>query len=252
MANAVFSACYWLFLGTTSVALYLGALVLCLATAPFDRNRTLLHRYTCWWARLYLRCLPGCRLVVEGRDKIAPHTPYVLVANHQSMADIMALSALAVPFKWVSKKEAFRLPCIGWNMVLNQYVCVDRGNVRSVRQTMALCRAWLGRGVPLLMFPEGHRSPTGDMIEFHGGAFKLAVEGGWAVVPVVVDGTLPVYRGWRVRARPGRITIRVLDPIAPDEAGGRAEPLRRLAFERMQQALAAVRGRQAQPAPLAS
>ena len=47
----------------------------------------------------------------------------MLVANHQSVTDIMALSALAVPFKWVSKKEAFRLPCIGWNMVLNQYVC---------------------------------------------------------------------------------------------------------------------------------
>ena len=62
-------------------------------TAPFDPARSLLHRYTCWWAQLYLRCLPGCRIHVEGREKIAPHTPYVLVANHQSAADIMALSA---------------------------------------------------------------------------------------------------------------------------------------------------------------
>jgi len=135
MLTALFSVCYWLFLGTTSIALFCGAVLLCLATAPFDADRSLLHRYTCWWARLYLHCLPGCRIVVEGREKITPRTPFVLVANHQSMTDIMALSALAVPFKWVSKKEAFRLPCIGWNMYLNQYVCVDRGNIRSVRDT---------------------------------------------------------------------------------------------------------------------
>lgn len=252
MGTVVFSACYWLFLGTTSLILYPGALLLCLLTAPFDHNRALLHRYTCWWACLYLRCLPGCRIVVEGRDRITPHTPYVLVANHQSVADIMALSALAVPFKWVSKKEAFRLPCIGWNMVLNQYVSVDRGNVRSVRQTMGLCRTWLGRGVPLLMFPEGHRSRTGEMIEFHGGAFKLAVESNCAVVPIVVDGTLAVYQGWRVRARPGRITLRVLDPISPGEAGGSPTVLRQRAFERMSQALAELRGTKVHPEAVSS
>src|SRR4051794_10125297 len=110
MVTTLFSLCYWFFLGTTSLVLYLGAVLLCLVTAPFDRNRTWLHFYTCWWSRLYLRCLPGCRLRVEGREKIVRGTPFVLVSNHQSMADIMALSALAVPFKWVSKKEAFRLP----------------------------------------------------------------------------------------------------------------------------------------------
>jgi 1-acyl-sn-glycerol-3-phosphate acyltransferase len=241
MITVVFSACYWLFLATTSIVLYAIALLLCLATAPFDSNRALLHRYTCWWARLYLRCLPGCRLHVEGREKITPRTPFVLVANHQSMTDIMALSALALPFKWVSKKEAFRLPCIGWNMYLNQYVRVDRGNVRSVRATMERCRDWLKRGVPLLMFPEGHRSRTGEMIAFHGGAFKLAVESGCAVVPIVVDGTLPIFRGWRVLARPGRITIRVLDPIQPAEGGGSAELLRQQVFQHMKQALEEIR-----------
>jgi 1-acyl-sn-glycerol-3-phosphate acyltransferase len=247
MMTALFSACYWLFLGTTSIVLYFGAVLLCLATAPFDGNRTLLHRYTCWWARLYLRCLPGCRLVVEGREKITPRTPFVLVANHQSMTDIMALSALATPFKWVSKKEAFRLPCIGWNMYLNQYVRVDRGNVRSVRATMERCRWWLQRGIPLLMFPEGHRSRSGEMIPFHGGAFKLAVESGCAVLPIVVNGTLPIYRGWRVLAWPGRITIRVLDAIPPGEEGGNAERLRQLVFRRMQEALQEIRA--AAPTP---
>src|SRR5260370_39059413 len=107
--DTLFSVCYWCFVAITSMILYPIAVVICAVTAPFDRNRVILHRYTCWWAVLYVRCLPGCRLRVEGREKIRPGVPYVLVANHQSMVDIMTLSALAVPFKWVSKKEAFRL-----------------------------------------------------------------------------------------------------------------------------------------------
>ena len=242
MLNVLFSVCYWLYVGTTSVVLYLVAVLLWLATAPFDANRTLLHRYTCWWARLYLGCLSGCRILVEGQEKIVLRTPFVLVSNHQSMTDIMALSALAAPFKWVSKKEAFQMPCIGWNMYLNQYVRVDRGNVSSVRETMERCRDWLRRDMPVLIFPEGHRSRTGEMLAFHGGAFKLAVDSRCAVVPIVVNGTLPIYRGWRVLAQPGPIAIRILDPIHPDEVGGNADTLRQQVFQRMKQALAEMRG----------
>lgn len=235
----IFSALYWCFLAVTSMVLYPIAVLLWLLTMPGGPRRAFLHRYTCWWAQLYVRCLPGCRIRVEGREKILPGVPYVLVANHQSMADIMALSALAVPFKWVSKKEAFRIPLIGWNMYLNQYVCVDRGNVRSVRATMDTCRVWLERGVPLLMFPEGHRSPDGEIHEFHGGAFKLALESGCAVVPIVLDGTRPIYRGAKVAAFPGTVTIRVLDPIP---ATGNASQLRDEVFALMQRELAAIRG----------
>ena len=245
LMGALFSLLYWCYFSVSSCVLFLGALLIWAATAPFDRDRALLHRYTCWWATLYLRCLPGCHIDVQGREKIIPRTPYVLVANHQSMTDIMALSALAVPFKWVSKKEAFRLPFIGWNMYLNQSVSVDRGNMRQVRATMEQCRQWLERGVPLMMFPEGHRSPTGELIDFHNGSFKLAVSAGCAVVPIVVDGTWPIYRGWRVRARPGRITVRVLDPISPADVDNSAEKLRGHVYQLIKQELAEIRDRRA-------
>jgi len=239
--TTAFSILYWCFFVVSSLALFVVALLLWLITLPFDPTRKLLHRYTCWWSSLYVRCLPGCRLVVEGRDKIAPGVPYVLVANHQSLTDVMALGALAVPFKWVSKKEVFRLPCIGWNMYLNRYISVDRGNMRSVRQTMAECRSWLERGVSLLMFPEGTRSRDGDMHEFHSGSFKLAAECGCPVAPIVVDGTFPIYKGWKVLAFPGTITIRVLDPVTIEGAGGTVNQFRDVVHERMQQELAALR-----------
>src|SRR5436190_1245873 len=105
---ALFAVLYWAFVGTSSVVLFAGALLLWLVTLPFDRTRKVLHRYTCWWSALYVRCLPGCRLVVQGREKIPPGAA-VLVANHQSLTDVMALCALAVPFKWVSKREVFRV-----------------------------------------------------------------------------------------------------------------------------------------------
>lgn len=238
--TVLFSGLYWCFLAATAAALYLAALVLWALTTPFDPTKGLLHRYTCWWGRLYLHCLPGFRVRVEGREKIRPDVAYILVANHQSMTDIMALSFLAVPFKWVSKKEAFRLPFIGWNMYLNGCVKVDRGNVRSVRATMNECRRWLDRGMPLMMFPEGHRSPDGEIHEFHDGAFKLAVEADCAVVPIVVDGTWPIYRGLRVKVFPGVVTVRVLDPVAT--AGENASRVRDEVFALMRKELAAIRG----------
>jgi 1-acyl-sn-glycerol-3-phosphate acyltransferase len=240
--KTLFSCLYWAYLGSSSIILFFGALLIWAAT-PLDPARKLLHRYTGWWAQLYLRCLPGCRIRVEGRDKIKPDTPYVLVANHQSLTDAMALYALKVPFKWVSKKENFRIPFIGWNMYLNSTIKVDRGNVRDVGKTMEQCRRWLERGMPLMMFPEGHRSPTGEMIKFHGGAFKLAADCNCAVVPIVVDGTWPIYRGLQVMPFPGEINIRVLDAVTLADAAGRVTKLRDLVFERMQGNLADMRGR---------
>lgn len=239
--TTAFSLIYWAFIGASALVLFIGAALLWLLTIPFDPHRRVLHLYTCWWSRLYVDCIPGCRIVVEGREKIDPKTTCVLVANHQSLTDVMALGALALPFKWVSKKENFRIPCIGWNASLNQYISVDRGNVRCVRQTMAECRDWLKRGVSLMMFPEGTRSKTGEMQPFHIGSFKLAEESGCPVVPIVVDGTFPIYRGWKVKPFPGTITIRVLDPVTVEEAGGKAQALCELVQERMENELAAIR-----------
>lgn len=245
--NALFSILYWAFFIVSALVLFPVAVLLWLVTMPFDPKRLLLHRFTCWWGTLYLRCLPGCRIHVEGRDKIVPGTAYVMVANHQSLTDIMALSAVTVPFKWVSKKEVFRLPCIGWNMALNQYVAVDRGNLRNVRQTMMECRDWLKRGVSLIMFPEGTRSKDGEMHEFHNGCFKLAADCDCPVLPIVVDGTFPIYRGWKVLAFPGQITIRVLEPATVKDAGGKADQFRDLVYQQMQQELAAIRNQHAAP-----
>ncbi len=240
----LFSIAYWLFFSVVAILLYPVAVLIRLATFSVDPNGRWSHWFTGVWSQIYLRCLPGFRMDLKGDGKIEPGKAYILVANHQSLTDIMALGWLRVMFKWVSKKEAFRLPIIGWNMYLNRYIKVDRGNVRSVAKTMEECRAWLKKGVPLMMFPEGHRYTDGEIHPFHGGSFKLAVECDCPVIPIVIDGTGPIYHGFRVNWRAGTVRVRVLDPIAPAEAGNSVVRLRDMARERMIAALAELRERQ--------
>jgi 1-acyl-sn-glycerol-3-phosphate acyltransferase len=216
--RSVLSAIYWTYAVLTMPVLFLGALVVFLLTAPFDRRRVALHLYSCAWASLYIVSNPVWRSRVEGRSRLPWNGPAVIVANHLSLLDILVLYGLFRPFKWVSKAELFRVPVVGWNMWLNDYVAIRRGDRESVKQMMARCRAHLARGTPILLFPEGTRSLDGRLSRFKDGAFKLAFEAKVPVYPVVMTGTfeaLPkhgiVFRG-SMSAR-----VEVLEPLRPED-----------------------------------
>ncbi len=222
-----FSAAYWLFFLVSVPVLFVPALVLFLLTAPFDRRRLALHLYGCAWGQLYVWCNPLWRQRVEGRARIPWRGPAVVVANHLSILDILVLYGLFRPFKWVSKAELFRLPFVGWNMRMNGYVSLRRGDRESTRRMMEQARAHLARGTPLLLFPEGTRSPDGALQRFKDGAFRLACDAGCPVVPVAISGTwatLPKH-GFLLR-RPMRAVVRVLPPLDPADFGGDPDALR--------------------------
>jgi 1-acyl-sn-glycerol-3-phosphate acyltransferase len=200
--------------GVSSVVLFPVAVLLRVATAPFDRNARALHQFTCFWASLYSWLNPAWRVRVEGRERIRPDVACVMVANHASLLDILVLFRLFVHFKWVSKIEAFRVPFIGWNMWLNGYVRLRRGDASSIAGMLAACRRWLARGSSIMMFPEGTRSPTGRVRAFKHGAFTLARDAGAPILPIVIEGTaraLPT-RGFVIRGL-HRIRVRILDEI---------------------------------------
>ena len=134
------SLCYWAFIALSCIPFFAGAVIIFVLTVPFDRRRVVLHQYSCFWAAFYIYCNPIWSLRVTGRERLRWRGPAVLVANHASLIDILVLFSLYRPFKWVSKAANFRLPFIGWNMYLNGYVSVDRGNLRKVAQTMERCR----------------------------------------------------------------------------------------------------------------
>ncbi len=151
---------------------------------------------------------------VEGRERIRPDAAYVMVANHQSLLDILVLFRLFVHFKWVSKIENFRVPFIGWNMALNRYIKLRRGSRESVAQALHACERALAQGNSIMMFPEGTRSPDGRLRAFKPGAFTLAQRTGAPILPIVIEGTASALpkRGFVLQGRHA-IRVRVLDEI---------------------------------------
>jgi 1-acyl-sn-glycerol-3-phosphate acyltransferase len=240
----LFSVAYWAFIAISCLPFFAVALVLLAITLPFDRRRVVLHLYTCFWGAFYIYCNPLWHLRVVGREKLRWRGPAVLVANHASLIDIVALFRLYRPFKWVSKAANFRLPFIGWNMTLNDYVPVVRGNKDSIVQMMEDCRRHLRRGSPVLLFPEGTRTRDGDLLPFKDGAFQLAAEMRCPLVPIAIHGTgevLPKH-GMILRQRMYGL-VEVLDPIAVPVVGDcDAGVLRERAREAIADALARRRG----------
>lgn len=230
--RAFLSLLYWSLLALSCVPLFLGALLIWLVTRPFDPRLRALHLYTCLWAELYFRINPTWRLSIEGRGRLPARGAAVLVSNHESLGDILVLFGLRAPFKWVSKASVFKVPFIGWNMRLNGYVPLVRGNPESIAKMMADCDAWLERGVPVLLFPEGTRSKDGEVKAFKDGAFRLAIRHGCPVVPIALSGTSDVLpkHGFVLR-RPADCRVQVLEPVTP--AGHDVASLRELVRARI-------------------
>src|SRR5213083_629557 len=208
------SLLFWSFITVSSLLLFPVAVIIWATTALVDRRRVVLHRFTCLWASLYTWLNPAWRVHTEGREKIRPGATYVMVANHQSFLDILVLFRLFVHFKWVSKIEMFRIPLIGWNMALNRYVRLRRGERMSITKMMEACERTLAAGSSIMMFPEGTRSPDGRLRGFKPGAFELALRTRTPLLPIVIEGTARALpkRGFVLQGRHA-IRIRVLDEI---------------------------------------
>ncbi len=157
---------------------------------------------------------PLWRFKVSGVMPANPRNPYVAVSNHESFVDILLISHLPWEMKWLSKVEILRIPVLGWNMKLAGDIPVERGTARSAAKAMRRCREILQQDkVSVVIFPEGTRSPTADMLPFKDGAFRLAIDAQVPILPMVVRGTgtaLPKH-GWRFGR--SRAEVRVLEPV---------------------------------------
>ncbi len=181
--------------------------------APVDPGR--------YWAGLWFRKLavvtatlnPLWRFRVSGTFPPDPRRPFVVVSNHESFVDILLISHLPWEMKWLSKVEILRIPVLGWDMWLAGDVPVERGTARSAVKAMRRCAEILAQRVSVIIFPEGTRSPTGEMLPFKDGAFRLAIDAGVPILPLVVSGTgtaLPKH-GWRFGR--SNAEVRVLPPV---------------------------------------
>jgi 1-acyl-sn-glycerol-3-phosphate acyltransferase len=198
------------------------AVITRIITFPFDPKLMVNHVVSCVWGSLIVWLNPLWSVTFIGREKIKASQPYVIISNHQSYLDILVLYGLFKHFKWVSKKDIFKIPVVGWNMSLNKYVAVNRSNKFSSIKMMNDCEAHLRRGSSINIFPEGTRSKDGEIHAFKEGAFRLALAAKVPIVPIVLDGTLHGFpRNGIIFDHRCRVVVKVLDPIpyeAPYEA----------------------------------
>jgi 1-acyl-sn-glycerol-3-phosphate acyltransferase len=182
----------------------------------FDRDPMRLR--TGRWFRRLGRCLATvnpCRIHISGLEKLNPKQVYVIVSNHQSLADIPVITHLKLNTKWLAKAELFRLPVVGWMLRMAGDVPVDRSDRRKGAKAMLQCARYLRQGCSVVFFPEGTRSPDGEVLPFNEGPFVLAIRERVPVLPLVVEGSgmaLP-KRSW-IFGGTQDVYVRILDTVS--------------------------------------
>lgn len=205
---------YISFVFLTSAFFFLVAILIRLVTYPYDHRLKFLHKFTCFWASLYIWLFPPWSVVIQGKEKIDENETYIIVSNHQSLVDILVAFALFIHFKWVSKSELFHIPLIGWNMRLNNYVSLKRKSKRSIKKMYEACEKHLTQGSSIFLFPEGTRSFTGEVRSFKEGAFVLAKRLSVPILPIVINGSKDALpkNSFNFHGNT-EVSIDVLDPI---------------------------------------
>lgn len=166
------------------------------------------------WSRRLLKAA-GAKVTVMGEENLpADNTVAVYVANHQGYFDIpLVLGFLGGAKGLVAKKEIKKIPFIRSWMEELGCVFIDRENPRASMTALNEASAHVAEGYPMVVFPEGTRSKTGEVGEFKAGAFRIAQKNSVPVVPFFIEGTgfLLERNGWRIHG--GDIAIRILPAI---------------------------------------
>jgi 1-acyl-sn-glycerol-3-phosphate acyltransferase len=139
--------------------------------------------------------------------------PYVVVANHESYADVFLISCFPWEMKWLSKDTMFKIPFMGWMMQMAGDIKLVRGKRESAIDAINQCRDRLKKKVSIMIFPEGTRSKTWEMLPFKDGAFRLAIEAGAPILPIAVAGTRGAMAKGTFQFLPARAVAQLLEPI---------------------------------------
>jgi 1-acyl-sn-glycerol-3-phosphate acyltransferase len=180
----------------------------------FDRNGKRLHWFSTTWSRLIMRTIFS-PVKVTGLDKIDTTKPHVYAANHASALDIPVLYVnLPFQFRIAFKKELLSYPIVGWQLKRSGQICIDQQNPSHSISSIRAALKGLKKGLPLVIFPEGGRTPDGEIKPFLPGAFFLAIKAQVDIVPVALVGTyelLPMNT-YHIKCRP--LEMRVGEPIS--------------------------------------
>ena len=185
---------------------------------PFDKKRFVVHKLSKWLTDSFFGFGLVMRRKVEGIENLDPNGTYVMVLNHNSMVDILSIYNLPLVFKWVSKKEVYRIPIVGRLLLAHGDIVINRASTKEAMQLVhTRGKEWLAKGASVAIFPEGTRSKDGEIHNFKAGAFILAKDAEMPILPIVLEGTDRVVRKGFFMNWSNRITIKILPPVSKQD-----------------------------------
>ncbi|HBO84309.1 MAG: hypothetical protein A2073_05575 [Deltaproteobacteria bacterium GWC2_42_11] len=183
-----------------------------LIAAIFDRSGNSAHSIGGIWAKAIL-LLSGVGVRISGTENIL-NASQIFISNHQGAFDILALQAyLPAQFRWLAKKSLFKIPVIGWSMSIAGYVSIDRKHAGAAYHGLEKAAEKLKRGASILIFPEGTRSRTDELLPFKRGGFLLASNTSFPIVPISIQGTSNIMKRGSIFIRPASVSVKIGKPI---------------------------------------
>jgi 1-acyl-sn-glycerol-3-phosphate acyltransferase len=165
------------------------------------------------WSRSLLD-ISGSEITVEGEEKIPYDETVLFVSNHQGNFDIPILAGfIKKPKAFMGKKELEKIPFMSKWMEHMQCIFMDRNNPRESLKAIKEGSLKLKEGYSMVIFPEGTRSPDGNLQEFKQGAFKLATKSKVPIVPITINGSNKIMEKGSLKVKPAKVKLVVSDPI---------------------------------------
>jgi 1-acyl-sn-glycerol-3-phosphate acyltransferase len=200
----------WIVIALLYVGITLVLLPLSLFYRPPER---IYHRGARFWARMVI-FFAFIRLRVKGLENVPRGQGLIIASNHQSLFDIIVLLA-AMPdiFFFVAKKELFKVPFLGWYMKKAGYISIDRQVSFKALKTLDLIKQKIKSGQSILIFPEGTRSPDGQLQSFKRGSFAVALETGSPILPVAISNTYKIVPKGHLLFEPQEVFLTIDKPL---------------------------------------
>jgi 1-acyl-sn-glycerol-3-phosphate acyltransferase len=204
-SNVLQAPLFFLIMGVCGTAALLISLV--------DKGGRAQHRIARLWARIAVR-VSLSKLTVEGAENFYKHPVAVYASNHTSYMDTPVIfAALPFQFRILAKKELWRMPFIGWYLQRSGQMPIDTVNPHTTLSSLGEGVKALRSGMPLFVFPEGERTPTGKLLPFLSGAAFLAIRAQVPLVPIALSGVYDLLPIHTHHFYPSKLTLRAGEPI---------------------------------------
>ena len=187
--KVLLSCIIWITGSIVTIFMFISLLLFAAILYPFDKMRKVPHAHAFLWSDLLIALNPYWDIKISGLENIDKTKTYVMVANHQSITDIILLYKTKMQFKWVANEYLFKLPVIGLSMSITKHIKLKKGKLESIKKAYQEASAWLRNGMSIMLFPEGTRSNGYGLKEFQNGAFKLAIKEQVPILPISIKGT---------------------------------------------------------------